>query len=120
MTEGLLSLPVILRTTYHSTVVHGQGEWPQFSHLTVLYRSYLKRCFKYDARCLKVNVGGDGFRWQRMLNAGVRAGFLQEVVTHMPLRPGEAERSIFQPDQPEKGKPPTIQSRVKTSVIFLQ
>ena len=79
-------------------MVHGQGEWPQFSHSTVLYRSYLGRCFKYDARCLKVNAGGDGFRWQRMLNAGVRAGFLQEVVTHMPLRPGEAERSIFQPE----------------------
>ena len=27
------------------------------------------------------------------------AGFLQEVVTRMPLLPGEAERSIFQPEQ---------------------
>lgn len=78
-------------------IVQGQGPWPQFSHSTVLYRAYLGACFKYDARCLRVNTGGDGFRWRRMLNAGVRAGFLQEVVTLMPLRPGEAERSIFQP-----------------------
>ncbi len=74
------------------------GAWPQFSHSTVLYRSYVGRCFRYDARCLKVNSGGDGFRWQRMFNAGVRGGFLQEVVTLLPLRPGEEERSICQPD----------------------
>jgi glycosyltransferase involved in cell wall biosynthesis len=79
-------------------IVQGQGPWPQFSHSTVLYRSYLGRCFRYDARCLKVNSGADGFRWRRMLHAGVRAGFLQEVVTHMSLRPGEGQRSIFQPE----------------------
>jgi glycosyltransferase involved in cell wall biosynthesis len=76
----------------------GQQAWPQFSHSTVLYRSYLGECFPYDTQCLKVNTGGDGFRWQRMFNANVRVGFLQEVVTLMPLRPGEAERSIFQFD----------------------
>jgi hypothetical protein len=79
------------------TVPHQQA-WPEFSHSTVLYRSYMGHCFKYDARCLKVNASGDAFRWQRMFNVGVRAGFLQEVVTFLPLRPGEAERSIFQPD----------------------
>lgn len=79
-------------------IVQGNGAWPQFSHSTVLYRSYLGDCFRHDARCLQVNTGGDGFRWQRMLNVGVRAGFLQEVVTLMPLRPGEAVRSIFQPE----------------------
>jgi glycosyltransferase involved in cell wall biosynthesis len=79
-------------------LVPHERAWPQFSHSTVLYRAYVGRCFKYDARCLKVNSGGDGFRWKRMANAGVRAGFLQDVVVHLPLRPGEAERSIFQPD----------------------
>lgn len=79
-------------------LVPHDAAWPQFSHSTVLYRAYVGQCFKYDARCLKVNSGGDGFRWKRMSNAGVRAGFLQDVVTHLPLRPGEAERSIFQPD----------------------
>ncbi|MGQ0810509.1 MAG: glycosyltransferase family 2 protein [Nitrospiraceae bacterium] len=78
--------------------VEGNGAWPQFSHSTVLYRSYLGSCFKYDARCLKVNAAGDGFRWRRMVNAGVRGGVLQEVVTLMPLRLGEASRSIFQPE----------------------
>lgn len=76
----------------------GNGsEIGHISHSTVLYRSYLGRCFKYDARCLKVNAGGDGFRWRRMVNVGVRVGFLNEVVTSQPLRPGEASRSIFQP-----------------------
>lgn len=79
-------------------IVRGQEGWPQFSHSTVLYRAYLGRCFRYDARCLRVNTGGDGFRWKRMYNAGVQVGFLQEIVTLMPLRPGEAERSIFQPE----------------------
>ena len=79
-------------------VSSANGEWPQFSHSTVLYRSYLGSCFKYDARCLKVNTGGDGFRWQRMYNAGVRVGFIPDVVTYMPLRHGEAQRSVFQPD----------------------
>jgi glycosyltransferase involved in cell wall biosynthesis len=79
-------------------MVPGQSGWPQFSHSTVLYRSYLGDCIPYDTRCLKVNVGGDGFRWQRMYNADVRVGFLQDVVTFMPLRPGEAERSIYQFD----------------------
>lgn len=79
-------------------VVPDSGEWPQFSHSTVLYRSYLGHCFRYDARCLKVNSGGDGFRWRRMSNARVRAGFLPEVVTYLPLRPGEAKRTIFQPE----------------------
>lgn len=77
-------------------MVHSQGEWPQFSHSTVLYQSYSGRCFTYDVRCLKVNAGGD--RWQRMFNAGMQADFLQEVVTLMPLRHGEAERAIFQPE----------------------
>lgn len=70
----------------------------QVSHSTVFYRAYLDRCFAYDPGCLKLNMAGDAYRWRRMVNAGVRVGFLNEVVTAQPLRPGEASRSIFQPE----------------------
>lgn len=68
------------------------------SHSAVLYRSYLDSCFAYDPTCLKIDMAGDAYRWRRMMNSGVRVGFIRDVVTLIPLRPGEASRTIFQPD----------------------
>jgi glycosyltransferase involved in cell wall biosynthesis len=74
------------------------GKLGHVSHSTVLYRSYLDSCFAYDPTCLKIDMAGDAYRWRRMMNAGVRVGFIRDVVTLLPLRPGEASRTIFQPD----------------------
>lgn len=72
------------------------GKAPGYvSHSTVLYRKYLDQVFPYDPHTpLKLNMGGDAFRWRRMVNAGVRVGFVDRVVTFIPLRPGEAVRTI--------------------------
>ena len=63
------------------------------SHSTVLRRRYLT--FFNAMGCLDVGMSGDAYMWRRMFNAGVRVGFLDDVVTHLPLRPGEQERSIL-------------------------
>jgi glycosyltransferase involved in cell wall biosynthesis len=63
------------------------------SHSTVLRRAYLG-FFKGDG-CLDVGLSGDAYMWRRMFNANVRFGFLPEVVTFLPLRPGEYERTIM-------------------------
>ena len=72
------------------------GKAPGYvSHSTVLYRKYLDQVFPYDPHTpLKLNMGGDAFRWRRMVNAGVRVGFVDRVVTFIPHRPGEAVRTI--------------------------
>ena len=72
------------------------GKAPGYvSHSTVLYRKYLDQVFPYDPHTpLKLTMGGDAFRWRRMVNAGVRVGFVDRVVTFIPLRPGEAVRTI--------------------------
>lgn len=72
------------------------GKLPGYvSHSTVLYRKYLDQVFPYDPQTpLKLNMGGDAFRWRRMVNAGVRVGFVDRIVTLIPLRPGEAVRTI--------------------------
>jgi glycosyltransferase involved in cell wall biosynthesis len=67
------------------------------SHSTVLYRSYL-RFLKYDIQAWKLGMAGDTHLWRRMRNAGVRAGFVSQVVAILPLRPGETVRSICQPE----------------------
>jgi hypothetical protein len=63
------------------------------SHSTVLRRSYT-RFFTGDG-CLELGLAADSYTWARMLNAGVRTGFVDEVVTLLPLRPGELERSYM-------------------------
>jgi glycosyltransferase involved in cell wall biosynthesis len=78
-------------TGYESAIGH-------VSHSTVFSRAYLDRCFAYTPEALKVNMAADAYRWRRMVNAGVRFGFVNEVSTIQPLRPGEASRSIFQPE----------------------
>ncbi len=62
------------------------------SHSTVLRRTYTKM-FRAD-RCLETDLAGDTYVWQKMLNAGVRTGFVDDIVTHQPLRPGEKQRSL--------------------------
>lgn len=63
------------------------------SHSTVLRRSYTKS-FTGDG-CLQLDLAADSYTWARMLNAGVRTGFVDDVVTILPLRPGELERSYL-------------------------
>jgi len=55
-------------------------------HSTLMYRSYL-RCFPYDPEAWRVEMCHDRHRLRRMRLAGVRAGFLPQVVTLAPLRP---------------------------------
>jgi len=64
----------------------------EVSHSTVFRRTYTK-FFKAD-RCLEVDMSGDIYVWRKMLNAGVRTGFVDDIVTLQPLRPGEKERSL--------------------------
>lgn len=63
------------------------------SHSTVLRRAYLG-FFKGDG-CLDVGLAGDAYMWRRMFNAHVRFGFLNDIVTLLPLRPGEHQRTIM-------------------------
>lgn len=63
------------------------------SHSTVLRRSYLS-FIKADG-CLDVGLAGDSYMWRRMFNADVRFGFVNDIVTLLPLRPGECRRTIL-------------------------
>lgn len=54
---------------------------------TCLFRSYL-RLFKSDSSAWKIGWGADSHRAWRMYRAGVRAGFVDQVVAESPLRPG--------------------------------
>lgn len=80
--------------------IGADGKTPGFvSHSTVLYRKYLDKVFPYNPYWpLKLNMPGDSVRWRRMVNAGVRVGFVDRVVTLIPLRPGETIRSVSQLD----------------------
>jgi glycosyltransferase involved in cell wall biosynthesis len=62
-------------------------------HSGVLYRSYL-RFFDYYVDAWRYGLPTDNLLWQRMGRAGVRAGFLDELVCIVPLRPGESAMSI--------------------------
>lgn len=55
---------------------------------SVFYRSYL-RFFKYRDDTYKFNRPHDKDLWGRMARAKVRDGFVNEIVTIAPLRPGE-------------------------------
>lgn len=77
-----------------TSLIADEAKLGHVSHSTILYRSYLDKCFPYDPECLKVNMAGDTYRWRRMLNAGVRIGFIPDIVTYQPLRPRESERSL--------------------------
>lgn len=81
-------------TQGHATFDNGRVTGGFISHSTVLRRRYLT--FFNAIGCLDVGMAGDAYMWRRMFNAGVRVGFLNEVVTHLPLRPGERERAMLQ------------------------
>ena len=57
-------------------------------HSSVMYRSYL-RSFEYLLHSWRYGLPADYLLWRRMGRAGVRAGFLDQVVSLGPLRPGE-------------------------------
>ena len=77
----------------HALWKDGQVTGGFISHSTVLRRAYLG-FFKGDG-CLDVGLSGDAYMWRRMFNAHVRFGFLNDIVTFLPLRPGEYERTIM-------------------------
>lgn len=53
-----------------------------------LYRSYL-RCFKADVHAWRYNLNGDQSHKKRLIRAGVRMEYVEHVVTHKLLVPGE-------------------------------
>lgn len=55
-----------------------------------LFRTYL-RLFPNDADAWRVGMAHDRHRHLRMAFAGVRGGFLDQIVAHSPLRPGQRE-----------------------------
>ena len=71
-------------------IVRQQNDYPFGGIQTTLYRSYLK-CFKFNKHCWrkKWNRNNDIDLPVRMFNAGVRMGFLNEVVVKVLPRPGE-------------------------------
>jgi glycosyltransferase involved in cell wall biosynthesis len=71
----------------------GTGVDGHVSHSTVVRRTYTK-CFTAD-RCLEIDAPGDSYVWTRMVNAGVRTGFVNDIMALQPLRPGEKERSLL-------------------------
>ena len=77
----------------HASKKNGRVVGGFISHSTVLRRAYLD-FFKGDG-CLDVGLSGDAYMWRRMFNAGVRVGFVKDIVTSLPLRPGEYERTIL-------------------------
>jgi glycosyltransferase involved in cell wall biosynthesis len=56
-------------------------------HSTTLWRRYLNH-YSYDLHSWRIRVPGDQNRWARLQLTGVRIGFLPEVTTIAPLRPG--------------------------------
>ena len=56
-------------------------------HSTTLWRRYLN-AFQYDIRSWRLNVPVDLNRWSRLKLAGIRFGFLPEISSIAPLRPG--------------------------------
>jgi hypothetical protein len=69
-------------------IQHGSAPRHLFDipHSTLMYRSYL-RCFPYDPLAWQTDICHDRHRLRRMRLAGVRGGFLPQVVTLAPLRP---------------------------------
>lgn len=68
----------------------GGPTWPGYLSVygAALVRSYL-RLFEYDVESWRFDLPGDKHRHHRMLMAGVRVGFLDQVVLYSPMRPGQ-------------------------------
>lgn len=78
----------------------GGPTWPGYLSVygAALVRSYL-RLFHYDVECWRLDLPGDKHRHHRMLMAGVRIGFLDRVVLHSPMRPGQTRFDEFAEDR---------------------
>jgi hypothetical protein len=53
-----------------------------------IFRTYL-RLFPNDAEAWRMGMAHDRHRHLRMSYAGVRGGYLDQIVAHSPLRPGQ-------------------------------
>jgi hypothetical protein len=74
---------------------------PQMSiqNSTMLFRSYLK-LFRSDINAWRYNLTGDYQRTIRYRETGVRIGYLDKVVSLMPLRPGQTQMGLSADDRP--------------------
>ena len=66
---------------------------------TTLFRGYIK-LFRPDGDAWRSGMTGDYHRTVRYREAGVRIGFLNEVVALMPLRPGQTRMGLMAEDRP--------------------
>jgi hypothetical protein len=66
---------------------------------TMLFRSYLK-LFRSDINAWRYGLTGDYQRTIRYRETGVRIGFLDTVVSLMPLRPGQTKMGLSADDRP--------------------
>jgi glycosyltransferase involved in cell wall biosynthesis len=66
---------------------------------TTLFRGYLK-LFRPDINAWRLGLTGDYHRTIRYRETGVRIGFLNELVTLMPLRPGQTHMGLMAQDRP--------------------
>ena len=47
--------------------------------------------FEFSVECWRIDSGEDNERTARMAWGGVRGGFLDRIVAHAPLRPGQTK-----------------------------
>ena len=66
---------------------------------TTLFRGYIK-LFRPDVNAWRIGLTGDYHRTIRYREAGVRIGFLNEIVALMPLRPGQTGLGLMAEDRP--------------------
>jgi len=110
-------IAVLLRFAqeHHLEFVYGKlkievspGKWKEkgfvkqemsMQNSTTLFRGYLK-LFRPDINAWRLGLTGDYHRTIRYREAGVRIGFLNEVVTLMPLRPGQTRMGLMAQDRP--------------------
>jgi len=81
-----------------STARHEENINPQNS--TTLFRSYIK-LFRADINAWRIGMSGDRQRARRYREAGVRMGFIDEVVAVMQFRPGQTQPGHNAEDRPD-------------------
>jgi glycosyltransferase involved in cell wall biosynthesis len=75
---------------------------------SAMYRSYL-RLFRYDINAWRIGLGVDKHRIWRMYKAGVRAGFMDQVVAIASLRPEQTIRGYQAEDRLDNYAPQNTQ-----------
>ena len=80
--------------------VEGTADFATFDipHSSVLMRQYLK-LYREDLQCWKLKLGADRHRFRRMYFSGVRAGFVDEIITLGPLRPDTTRQWVESEDR---------------------